>query len=148
MTDQLFQTRLRTDMAAWVNAQAEREGETAASLLRRLVYRAANRAVLHAWVCPQGVDARDAKVVAVHHNLDLEVLERRGAEEMVCVIYMPGDKRPVGQAWFMSSPLFNELHAQCLVLKGSPWSWKVVGSLWDDASCRAELTIQQQRLDR
>lgn len=148
MKDKLFQTRLRADMAAWVEAQARREGESAASLLRRLVYRAANRAVLHAWVCPQGVDARDLHVVAARRSLDLEVLQRRGAEEMVCVVYMPDDKRPAGQAWFRASPLFQEPHAQCLVLKGSPWSWRVVASVWDDASCRAELTIQQQGLDR
>jgi len=149
MTDQLFQTRLKPKMAAWVQAQADAEGESAASYIRRLVYRAANRAVLHAWICPRGANALAVHDADKPRDLDLELVVR-GVEEMVCVVRLPEDKRPASEVWFRGSVLFREPAAHCLVVKGSPYVHYILSSTWASASPGVELTVslgQQQRLD-
>ena len=150
MPEQLFQTRLKPDMAAWLQAQADAEGESAASYLRRLVYRAANRAVLHAWICPRGVSP-----LAIHDadkppDLDLELVAR-GVDEMVCVVRHPNEKRPASELWFRGSALFREPRARCLVVRGSSHAHYILASTWDRGSRRVELTLttgQQKGLDR
>lgn len=149
MPDQLFQTRLKPDMAAWLQAQADAEGESAASCLRRIVYRAANRAVLHAWICPLGASPLDVHDADKPRDLDLELVAR-GVDEMVCVVRHPRDKRPATELWFRGSALFREPRARCLVLRGSPHAHHILASTWNSASRWVELTLtagQQKGLE-
>ncbi len=56
MGDRLVQTRLPPTLFAEVEKRASREGESVASWLRRLVFRALDEGpVLDAWILPEGV---------------------------------------------------------------------------------------------
>lgn len=147
MADVLTQTRLPSDLAEWLKGEADKEGEAISSYLRRMIFRAAGRAHADAWIRAAGINVRDMHEAGGPPDLDLEIVERVSAMELICTAHSP-DGVPLTELAFRTSGLFRTDGTRCVVLRGSPYTWQLTASLWETKTRRIELTIhQQQRLD-
>jgi hypothetical protein len=152
--DVLMQTRVPEEVADWARESAAREAEAMAAWLRRLLLREHGRRRVEVWVVPER--RSDPRVHFQHPGHSHYVLEHLRDLSLTSSSWrLLGGARdakaaakPIVRSWWENEePIFSAPGTYRFLLAGSPFAWRLVGSVYDQTSEYVEITIAAEGTD-
>jgi hypothetical protein len=142
MSDVMVQTRLPGEVAKWLKARADRDGDSVAGALRRLAVAESTKAIVHAWLKPEA----EADSVAVMGrgeipHFHLQVVEHLPFGEILARLYTTDGHRVPGDFW-RSTGYFAQLDQHRFLLKGDHRAWKIISSFENSQLKVVELRLK------
>lgn len=144
MAEILVQTRLPERVAAWVARQADREGDTVAGWLRRLIIREQHGSRIAAWVShAERADPGYIMSLGWAPHYVLAPVRDISATDRVFVLLKPNGTH-VGPGGLRDTPAFERPAEHKFILNGSPTPWSIVTMMYSDSTKLTEITLRAE----